>query len=66
MTLSTLLVVILILVLLGGVFPWGPGPAAPGTGTRPAYPGYGYGLPLGGVLGTVLIIVLILALIGRL
>lgn len=54
----SLLAIILIIVLLGGVgfgYPYG---------GRPAYWGGGYGI--GGLLGVILLIVLVLALIGRL
>ncbi len=53
----SLLAVILIILLLGGVgwgYPYG---------GRPAYWGGGY--PIGGLLGLVVVIVLILALLGR-
>lgn len=53
----SLLAVILIILLLGGVgvgYPYG---------GRPAYWGGGYGV--GGLLGLVLVIVLVLALLGR-
>lgn len=53
----SLLAIVLILILLGGVgwgYPWG---------GRPAY--WGGGPYLGGVLGLVLVVVLILALVGR-
>jgi hypothetical protein len=49
--LSTILVIILILLLVGALPTW------------PYSSGWGYGP--GGVLGTVLIVVLILALLGR-
>lgn len=54
---STVLVIILIIILLGGIglgYPYG---------GRPAYWGGGYGV--GGVLGLILVILLILALLGR-
>lgn len=63
MTLSTILIVILVLALFGGFVPWG-GPIAPGAQPR-AYPGYGFGFPVGGTLGLVLLILLILMLVGR-
>lgn len=53
----SLIAIILIIILLGGLgwgYPYG---------GRPAYWGAGY--PLGGVLGLVLVVVLILALLGR-
>ncbi len=49
--LSTILIVILILILLGALPTW------------PYSSGWGYGP--GGIVGTVLIVVLILALMGR-
>jgi uncharacterized protein DUF3309 len=52
MTLSTLLLIILILVLIGALPTW------------PYSRGWGYGPS--GVLGAILIILLILALLGRL
>lgn len=59
-----LIIIILVIALLGGLIPFGAGPAAPGP--VPFYRGYGYGWGVGGVLGTVLVIVLILALLGHL
>lgn len=53
----SILAIILIIMLLGGVgfgYPYG---------GRPAYWGAGY--PLGGILGVVLLVVVILALLGR-
>jgi len=53
----SLIAIILIIILLGGVgfgYPYG---------GRPAYWGGGY--PVGGLLGLVLIIVLIMAMLGR-
>lgn len=53
----SLIAIILIIILLGGVgfgYPYG---------GRPAYWGGGY--PVGGLLGLVLVIVLILAVLGR-
>jgi len=53
----SLLAIILIILLLGGIgwgYPYG---------GRPAYWGGGYGV--GGLLGLVLIVVLVLALVGR-
>lgn len=52
MTLSTILIIILILLLLGAIPTW------------PYSRGWGYGP--GGILGVILIIVIILALMGRL
>lgn len=54
----SLVAIILILLLLGGLgwgYPYG---------GRPAYWGAGYGI--GGLLGIVLVIVLVLAVLGRL
>lgn len=51
---STVLLVVLILVLLGGFGPWGGG-----TGY---YRGYGMGMP--GGIGLVLVIILILVFLG--
>jgi hypothetical protein len=65
MSLQTILVIVLILILIGGVFPFGGGPVDPNAG-RPFYYGYGFGGGFGGILGIVLVIVLILALLGRL
>lgn len=59
---GTVILVILLLLLVGGLAPW-PGPVAPGG---PPYHGYGFGWPAGGLLGTILLVVLILALLGRL
>lgn len=53
----SILAIILILILLGGL-----GAGYPYAG-RPGY--WGAGWPLGGVLGVVLVVVLILALLGR-
>lgn len=53
----SIIAIILIIILLGGIgwgYPYG---------GRPAYWGGGYGV--GGLLGVVLVIVLVLALIGR-
>lgn len=53
----SLIAVLLIVILLGGVgfgYPYG---------GRPAYWGAGY--PLGGILGVVLVVVIILAVLGR-
>lgn len=56
---GTVLLVILILILLGGICPhYYPG--APWTS------GYGYGWPGNGALGIILIIILILAFMGHL
>lgn len=63
--LSTVLIILLILFLIGGFFPplAGPGPGSPGV---PLYHGYGYGPYAGGVLGTILILLIVLALLGML
>lgn len=53
----SIVAIILILILLGGV-----GAGYPYAG-RPAYWGGGYGV--GGILGLVLVVVLIMALVGR-
>ena len=58
MSLSWIVVVILIIILLGGV-----GPTF--YQGAPRGPGYGFGNSGLGVLGVILIIVLILALLGR-
>lgn len=53
----SLVAIILVIILLGGVgfgYPYG---------GRPAYWGGGYGV--GGILGLVLVIVLVMALLGR-
>ncbi|WP_181700249.1 DUF3309 family protein [Chthonobacter albigriseus] len=52
MTLSTILIIILILLLIGAIPSW------------PYSRGWGYGP--GGILGVILLIVIILALMGRL
>jgi hypothetical protein len=52
----TILVVILVLYLIGGIGPWSPGGL-----------GYGYGtLGLGGPVGVILVIIVVLFLMGRL
>ena len=56
MSLGTILVIILVIVLLGGL-------GGPWNGTRPFY---GTGYYGGGGLGLVLVILLILVLVGRL
>jgi hypothetical protein len=60
--LGAILLIFIVLVLLGGVAPWGRNPNGP-------YPNpghfYGGGSYLGGGLGLVLVIVLILVLLGR-
>lgn len=53
--LGTILIVLLILILLGGISPWGT--------TRGPF--YGTGYYGGGGLGLVLIIVIILVVVGR-
>lgn len=62
MSLGTILLIILVIALVGGLVPFG-GPVAPG-GPAPLYRGYGFGWGVGGLLGTILIVVLILALLG--
>jgi hypothetical protein len=60
---GTVILIVLILLLVGGLAPW-PGPAAPGG---PPYHGYGFGWPVGGgLLGVLLLVILILALLGHL
>lgn len=54
--LGMILLVVLVLILLGGVAPWG---------AYPASHFYGGGPYLGGGLGLILVIVLILVLLGR-
>lgn len=54
MSLGMILLIILILILLGGVYPFGGGPF------------YGYGYRGGIGIGTILLVVLILVLIGKL
>jgi Protein of unknown function (DUF3309) len=55
MSIGTVLLIILVIFLLGGVGPWAPG-------------GVGYGLGNGGigVIGLILVVVLVLVLLGRL
>jgi len=53
-----------VILLIGGLVPFGGGPGVPGTG-QPFYHGYGYGNGVGGVLGVILVIVLILFLLGH-
>jgi hypothetical protein len=60
--LGTVIIVLLILFLIGGLAPW-PGPVAPGG---PPYHGYGFGWPVGGLLGLILLVLLVLALLGHL
>lgn len=57
MSLGTIILIILIIVLLGGAWPYGPYP------DRGHF--YGSGSLGGSVLGTVLVIVLILVLLGH-
>lgn len=64
MSLGTILVVILVIALVGGLVPWGGPVAAPGD-PRPLYHGYGFGPAGGGILGLVLVVLLILFLLGR-
>ncbi len=54
--LGLILVIFLIVILLGGVVPFG---------TSPGYHGYGFGTGGIGVIGVILIIVLVLVLSGR-
>lgn len=62
--LVTILVVVLVLALLGGLMPFGGGPVAPGAAPG-WYHGYGYGAGAGGVLGLIVVVLLVLALLGR-
>lgn len=65
--LTTVLLVILVLVLLGGFLPWGAGPpVAPGQPMEPAplYRGYGYGWGVGGPIGIILVILVVLLMGG--
>lgn len=57
MSLGTILLIILVIALLGGLVPWG--------GVRPPQFFYGMGYYGGGGLGLVLVIILILVLLGR-
>lgn len=56
--LGTILIVVLVLLLVGGLVPFGPTPAGP-------YHGYGYGWNGGGLLGLLLVVMLILVLLGH-
>lgn len=56
MSVATILVIVLILILLGGIVPWG------GTAVGP-YHGYGHGWNAGGLI---LVVLLVLLLAGRL
>ncbi len=58
--LGTVLLIVLVLFLLGGLAPIG-GAAAPGGWYR----GYGYGPGIGGILGVLLVVVLVLVLLGH-
>lgn len=62
-SIGTVLLIILLVILVGGLAPWG-GPVAPGQ-PRPYFYGAGpyWG---GGGLGLVVLILLILVLLGRL
>lgn len=55
--LMTILIVVLILALLGGAVPYG--------GYGGAWHGYGFGAGVPSILGLLLIVILIMALIGR-
>lgn len=57
MSIGLILTIVLILILIGGVAPWG---AYPGPGHF-----YGGGPYLGGGLGAILAIILILVLLGH-
>jgi hypothetical protein len=64
--LGTVLLILLVLLLLGGLMPFGgAGPVAPGT-PGPYYHGYGFGLTGGGVIGAILVVMLIVVLLGYL
>lgn len=65
MSLSTLLIIILVIFLVGGFVPLSGGPVSPETPARPLYPGYGFGFPAGGIIGVILLVLLVLALVGR-
>lgn len=56
---STIVLIILVLILLGGFVP------TRDTPEGSWYHGYGYGWPGGSVLGIILVIILILVLTGR-
>jgi hypothetical protein len=56
MSIGLLLVVVLVVLLLGGLAPWG---------AYPANHGYGLGPVVPGGLGVVLVILLVLLLLGR-
>lgn len=62
MSLGTIILIILVIALVGGLVPWGTWGAQP----QSRYPGYGYGNPVGGGLGLIIVIILILVLFGRL
>jgi hypothetical protein len=77
MTVPTLIIVLLVLFLLGGVVPWQYGsPAPPVAAPLPGQPvptpapapgywhGYGYGPVLPGALGAIAIVLLILVVAG--
>lgn len=63
---GTLLILLLVVLLLGGIVPWGVPNPAPGDprGLRFAH-GYGYGPGVPGVLGLLLVVVVVLALLGH-
>lgn len=65
--LLTILLVIVVIALLGGFYPWSGPNVPPGQPAAPPryYHGYGFGMPFG-ALGVVIIIVLLLAVFGRL
>lgn len=68
MNITTVLVVVLLVILLGGLVPWDRGAPPPVAGAptpmSPWYSGYGYGWGIGGPIGLLLVIVLILAALG--
>lgn len=79
MPVSVLIFILLLFVLIGGAYPWGrysaappppqPGPGMPTTPEQRAYygpwHGYGFGPFVPGGLGLVLVIIVVLALLGR-
>jgi hypothetical protein len=58
--LGTVLLIVLVVLLIGGFFP---GPMV-GPGPAPLYPGYGFRSGTLGIVGTLLVIVLILYVLG--
>ncbi len=71
MPLTTFLIVVLLIFLIGGAVPWGyPGNPAPQPG-QPAPPapgywhGYGFGPAVPGGIGLIVLVLVALLLIGR-